>query len=138
MLWNPLWFRMSLLPCTEGGSGVGGWLSLKVMYRQQFAASFAWHWPVIGSGSTVGAAWAMPEGTTTPMVPRSAAETAASPNLRTIANPLLLRAGGRLRAGHPSAMGRSPSFRPLSVVPAATSSPYVNGEGVRGPRPPPV
>src|SRR3954451_3946249 len=84
---GPVWLRMTLLPCTSGGSGTGGLASLNVMYRQQFVDSDAGHRAEMTSGSTVGAAWATPPGKATAIVPASMASTAASPNLRTTAHP---------------------------------------------------
>ena len=85
---------MIRLPWTSGGSGVGVVASLNVMYRQQSVDSLAAQRLEIGSGSVAGAALAVPAGTVTAMVPASAAVTAATANLRTIAHPPLVRIGG--------------------------------------------
>src|SRR3954454_15333904 len=87
---SPAWFRMIRLPSTAGGSvgGLGTSSSLNVMYRQQSVDSLAGQRPAIGSGSTAGAALAVPVGSAMPIVPASVAATAASASLRTVA-PLL-------------------------------------------------
>src|SRR4051794_36800278 len=99
---RPAWLRMILLPWISGGSvgGLGTSSSLKVMYRQQFVDSEATHRPEIASGNTVGAAWATPTGRTTAIMPASTARTAASPNLRTTAHPLV-RSNGTLIVTRP-------------------------------------
>src|SRR3954452_1618076 len=111
---GPTWFRMTLLPCTSGGSGTAGLASLNVMYRQQFVDSEAGQRAAITSGSTVGAAWATPAGSTTAIVPASTARAAASPNLRTTAHPLYRSNGSAIFT---CPQRRVPLRRPPGAVP---------------------